>query len=467
MYTADEKKQLEKLAKGILPRSLEKIHLNTAGIDISPKIHAVAVPEGRDPAGQNVRQFGPTTPELKAIAQWLRECGVESVAMESTGVYWVPMFEILEACGFEVILVHANAFRNVPGKKTDIQDCQWLQTLHTYGLLRGCFRPAEDILSLRSYSRERQDLIEMRSSQVQKMQKALDQMNVLVHRAVSDITGLTGMNIIRAIVGGESDPKKLATFRNRRCHKSEQKIEEALSGNFLERHLFSLKIALEQYDHLQGLIQVCELKMEESFIQQMPNALAEPPADEIEARLVKFRPRKGDPHFNLPLLAKKMLGVDCTAIDGISIRTMMTFVCEVGYDLSPWKTAEHFTSWLALCPGNHKTGGVQRSGRTRKSSNRLAQAFRNAANTLHKNKGPLGVYLRKMKATLGKAKAITATAHKLARVVYVMIKEGKEYDSELLKNQNPKQQRSSLKGLKRWAAEMGYELVPQAATESC
>lgn len=463
MYTKKEKETIKKLAKGVKPRGLKMINLNAAGIDISPKVHAVAVGEGRDPKGRDVRLFGPTTLNLYEIAKWLEDCEVDTVAMESTGVYWIPLFEILERRGIEVILVHANAYRNVPGKKTDVKDSQWLQTLHTFGLLRGCYRPAEEILPMRTYSRERQDLVEDRSRQLQKMQKALDQMNVLVHRAVSDISGTTGMGIIRAIVRGERDPQKLAELRDARCKKSVAEIAEALTGNFLQRHVFSLRLALQRYDHIQEMISECDEQLERAIREHIPKQFQQGPADEVEQRLEKFKPRKGDPQFNMPLMAKKILGVDCTAVDGISIRTMMTFICEIGYDLSAWETDKHFASWLTLCPGNHKSGGKQSSGRTRKSSNRLAKALRNAANTLDKNQGPLGAYLRKMKARLGKAKGITATAHKLARIVFTMIRTGQEYNPELVKNQNSHQRKKFLKNLEKRALEAGYILVPREA----
>lgn len=466
MYTKKEQSFIKKLASGRKPRGLNRIHLNAAGIDISPKIHAVAVPLDRDPEGLSVRTFGPTTGQLQKMAKWLKECEIDTVAMESTGVYWRPVFEILQQEGFHVILVHANAYRNVPGKKTDIVDAEWLQTLHTFGLLKGCFLPAEGDLALRIYSRERQDFTRERSRQIQKMQKALDQMNVLVHRAVSDISGLTGLAIIRAIINGQRDPKELAKLRDPRCRKSKTEIEEALKGNFVDHHLFSLRQALRGFEHFERMIADCDAKIEELFqemFKNLPSEYLAEPADEVEARLMKFKPRKGDPQFNLPLLAKKILGVDVTAIEGVSIRTLLTLIGEVGTDLSRWKTPAQFASWLCLCPGNHKSGGVEHSGKTRKSTNRLAEAFRNAANTLHRSDTPLGQFFRKMKAKLGAAKAITATAHKMARIVHIMITRGVEYNPELVKNRDKRQNKRRIKNLERMVKAAGFQMVPDNA----
>jgi transposase len=463
MYTKKARQYLKKLALGKVPRGLERINLNAAGIDISPKVHAVAVPQDRVSDGHHVQTFGPETSELYRMVKWLKEYGIDTVAMESTGVYWRPVFEILQQEGFDVILVHANAYRNVPGKKTDVADAEWLQTLHTFGLLRGCFLPTEEGFVIRTYSRERQNLTNARSRQIQKMQKALDQMNVLVHRAVSDISGVTGMAIIRAIVKGERNPAELAKHRQPGCKRSEAEIAEALSGNFVEHHLFSLELALSNYDHCQEMIKRCDQEIERVISEMIPAEYLEEAADDVEARLMKFRPKKDDPQFNLPLMAKKILGVDCTAVDGVSIRTVLVLIAEIGYDFSRWKTAAHFASWMCLCPGNHKSGGESHSGRTRRSSNRLAQAFKNAANTLDRSDSPLGQYQRRMKARLGKAKGITATAHKLAKIIYTMVTTGKEYDPTLTKNQNPKQKKRRLANLEKMAKEAGYTLVPADA----
>lgn len=463
MYTKKEQKQIEKIVTGVTPRGLQRLNLNAAAIDISPKVHSVSVPEGRDRKGRRTRLFGPTTGELFKIAEWLLECKITTVAMESTGVYWIPLREILESFGMEVVLVHAPHFRNVPGKKTDVSDSEWLQTLHCYGLLRGCYRPTEEVLPIRTYVRERQDLVAQRSRQIQKMQKALDQMNVLVHRAVSDISGQTGMRIIRAILAGERSLEVLAGYRDPRCKKSEQEIREALRGNFLPRHLFSLELAVKQYDTCQDLIGWCDQQVAQELESQIPADYMKEAADEVEEKLLKYKPRKDDPQFNLPLFAKKLLGVDCTAVDGISARTVMVWISEIGWDVSQWETASHFSSWMALCPGNNKSGGVQHSGKTRRSSNRLAQALRNAANTLHKNQSPLGIFLRKMKAQLGKAKGITATAHKLGRILYTMVKDGKAYNPELVANKNRRQNKRSLKYLEKRALAAGFRLIPVAA----
>lgn len=463
-YTKKEKNQIASLAKGKKPRGLRLLHKNAAGVDISPKFHVVAVEEGSSPDGEDVKIFGPTTDQLLELAKWLKACKVETVAMESTGVYWIPMREILEAQGFEVVLVHAPHYRNVPGKKTDINDAQWLQTLHSYGLLRGCYRPSNEVLPVRTYVRERGSLVRAASRQKLKMQKALDQMNVLVHRAVSDISGETGMRIIRAIVKGERDVRVLAEFRDERCKKSVAEIMQALQGNFLDQHLFSLRQALNHYDFIQAQIVECDQEIEKALEALIPQEWISKPCDEVEEELIKkFRPRKGEPDFNAALMAKKILGIDITAIPGISARTTLVWLAEIGWDMSPWATCDHFTSWLALCPGSNKSGGVQHSGRTRKSSNRLAQALRQAASTLKKNQGPLGEYLRRKKAHLGPAKAITATAHKLARILYRMVTEAQPYNEDLVKDQNGQRKRRQLKSLIRRAEALGMKVVPQEA----
>ncbi len=437
---------------------LERINHYAAGIDISPKENWVCVPP--EATEVNVRKFGSTTPQIRKIVSWLKECGVKTVAMESTGVYWIPLRENLEKAGFEVVLVHAQYVKAVPGRKTDVLDCQWIQELHTYGLLRGAYRPPDKLLALRTYTRERTLLVREASRKLLKMQKALDQMNVLVHRAVSDISGKTGMCIIRSIVAGVRDPAMLARHRDKFCKRTQEEIAEALDGNFLEYHVDCLQLALQSYDFIQNQISALEAKIEAELLKFDPNIdVKDKPIPEPRCRAKK---NKGDPCFDVRRIVYPLFGTDLTQIEAISNRTLMTIISEIGWDMGYWPTVKHFTSWLSLCPGSNKSGGVSHSGKTRPSANRLATAFRLAANALHKSQGPLGHYLRRMKFRIGKAEAITATAHKIARIVYTLLKTGAAYDPEKMRDLNGEQKRKQLKRLHKVAAEQGFYLVSEA-----
>ena len=436
---------------------LSQVNLNAAGIDIASEEHWVAVPADRDE--QPVRMFGPTTGELRALAAWLHKCGITDVAMESTGMYWIPLFEILEEEGLRPILVHPSHIKQFSGRKTDVLDSQWIQVLLCYGLLRACFRPTQEICQLRTYLRQREVLIKQSTIHIQHMQKALDQMNVLVHRAVSDITGKTGMSIINAIVNGERNPKKLAEMRDRRCKKSEKEIAEALDGNFLPQHLFCLGQALEGHQFIRGQLHDCEqqlesalkgldLKMEDDEIQKVKEKAAKKP-----------RPKGNDLKFDIDHYLIGMSGVDLTQIESIGSLTASTILLEIGADMSKWPTSMHFCSWLSLCPGNNKSGGKQKSGRSRKSANRVANALRVAAQCLKWSQQPLGHYFRRMRARLGPAQATTAAAHKLARIIYAMLKEGKPYQSEIHAVSEKELHQRRLKGLTARANNMGMALI--------
>lgn len=453
-------KRNEGVVKNKSKKLLDKINHHAAGIDLSPKENWVCVPP--ESTEVNVRRFGSSTADFRKIVAWLKECGVTTVAMESTGVYWIPLREILERAGFEVVLVHAQFVKAVPGRKTDVLDCQWLQELHSYGLLRGAYRPPDELLPLRTYTRERSKLVKQSSRELLQMQKALDQMNVLVHRAVSDISGKTGMIIIRSIVGGERNPEILAMNRDKHCKRTKDEIAEALDGNFLEQHVCCLELALQRYDFLQTQILALEKKIEAELLKF---ASVIEPKEPLPKSSRKTRTTKGDPYFGVRELVYPIFGTDLSQIEAVSNRTLLTMIAEIGWDMSPWPTVKHFTSWLALCPGNDKSGGVSHSGKTRRSTNRLAEAFRLSANGLHKSHGPLGDYLRRMKARIGKAEAITATAHKIARIVYTLLKAGTAYKPEMVMNQNGEQKRRHLKRLHKIAAEQGYYLVSAAEME--
>jgi transposase len=426
---------------------------NAAGIDVGSREHYAAVPEDRDP--QSVRTFGCTTAELRALAVWLKDCRIDTVALEATGVYWIPLFEVLEDEGFEVFLVDGRQTRNVTGRKTDVQDCQWIQTLHSYGLLQAAFRPAREIAILRAYWRHRQGVVASCARQIHLMHKALEQMNVQLHKAVSDIAGLTGMKILRAIVAGERDLRVLARMRHRQVKATEEEIARALEGTYREEHLFALKQALETHDFFQKQLEECDEAMS-AYMATLP-----PRDGESTQKSSTSRPRrrKNQPHFDLRGELVRIAGVDLTQIESIDAMTAQTIISEAGIDMTRFPSEKHFASWVTLCPNNRKTGGVIRSRRTRKSRNRLAIALRIAAQTLHRSKSALGAYYRRQRARLGPQKAITATAHKLARLVYRLLKYGETYFAQTQEHYETLTRQRSLRALYRRARSMGYELL--------
>ena len=407
-----------------VPKHLEHINLLAAGIDIGATSHFVAVPEGVSEI--TVREFRTFTSDLYALADWLKQCGIQTIAMESTGVYWIPVFEILEEKGFEVKLVDARQVKNVSGRKTDVLDCQWIQQLHTYGLLNGAFRPTDQICELRSYIRQRSMLIQSASRYIQQMQKALTQMNVQLHHVIADITGDTGMKIIRAIDKGERDPAILAEHRDRRCKSSIDDIKAALTGNYRTEHLFSLKQSLELYDYFQEKIQACDDEIAKTMAKFSTNPnVGDTPIDQLNPS--KKQVSKNSPSFNLGAELHRLTGVDLLAVPGINHVSALQIIGEIGLDMTQWKSAKQFASWLGLCPGNKVSGGKRLSGKTKPSNNRAAAALRMAAFTLYRSQTSLGAYLRRLKSQKGPMKAITATAHKLAKIIYNMLRDGVEY----------------------------------------
>ena len=441
-----------------LPAQLQHLNLNAAGIDIGSTAHFVAVPPDRDP--QPVRQFATFTADLHRLADWLTACGVDTVVMESTGVYWIPLFELLEARGFTVLLVNARHVKNVSGRKSDILDCQWLQQLHTYGLLTGAFRPADEIVVLRSYLRQRATLVQGAAQHIQHMQKALQQMNLLLHQVVADSTGVTGMTIIRAILAGERDPQVLAQHRDPRCKNSVEVIAQSLVGTYRAEHLFALQQAITLYDVYQAQIVACDAQIEQYLATCTP-VTAEPPPTPG-----KPRPRTGNPfHFDAQAQLYRLTGVDLTRIAGIDSVTALTIVGEIGTDMSRWKTVKHFTSWLGLCPGTKVSGGRVLGSKTKPTVNRATTALRVAAASLSRSHSALGAYLRRMSAKLGKPQAVTATAHKLARLVYSMLKHGTEYVDAGQDYYERQHRERVVQNLTRRAKELGLVLVPEPAQE--
>lgn len=446
-----------KKGKVPLPPQLERVNLDAAGIDIGSEQHWVAVPPGRDPEGQDVRRFEAFSGDLCALADWLTQCKIETVAMESTGVYWIALYELLVERGFEVLLVNARQVKNVPGRKTDCLDCQWLQELHTYGLLRAAFRPTEQVCVLRSYLRHRAMLVAEGSHHVQHMQKALEQMNVKIAHVVSDITGVTGMAIIKAILNGERDPKKLAQLRDPRCKHSAATIARALAGHYRQEHLFALRQACELFEFYQHQITTCDQQIE-ACLQQFENKTTTTPATHR-----KPKKQRGSMNFDVHTYLKRITGVDLTHIDGIDTHTALTVVSEIGLDMSRWPNEKKFAFWLGLAPGSKITGGKRLSGRSQPSTNRANTALRLAAQALRQSKSALGGFYRRMKARLGPAKAITATAHKLARIIYSMLKWGTAYVDQGEKAYEQQYRARVLRNLKRRAKELGFELTPADA----
>ena len=440
------------------------VHPRAAGIDVGATEHWVAVPTecNQEP----VRRFGAFSDDLRAIADWLKACGITTVAMESTGVYWIALFELLETQGFEVKLVDARAVRHVPGRKSDALDCQWIQQLHAYGLLRGAFRPADDICKLRVYLRQRSMLIEHGAQHVQHMQKALTEMNLKLQHVVSDITGLTGLTIIDAIVQGERDPSVLAKHRHPRCAHSEKDIAKALDGCYREEHLFALRQARELYQTYRRQIEACDTQID-AYMAEMEQKREGTPTDDADyKRKRKGRIHKNSARFDARGHLYRITGVDLTRIDGIDATTALKLIAEIGTDMSRWASVKHFTSWLALCPGLKKSGGRMISSRTRPSANRAAAALRVAAQTLHRSKSALGAYYRRMRTRLGAPKAITAAAHKLARLVYNMLRYGQEYVDQGEKRYEQQYRDRVVRNLTRRARDLGLKLVPVKNLES-
>jgi len=438
----------------------EVIHPNAAGIDVGAEKSYVAVPADRDEPP--VRSFGCFTEDLHALARWLQACGIDTVAMESTGVYWVPLFQILEGYGFEVYLVNARHVKNVPGRKTDVLDCQWLQQLHAFGLLAASFRPEDAICVLRSYWRHRNNLVRYAAAHVQHMQKALEQMNVQLHKVISDITGVTGLRIIEAILSGERDRQKLAALKDHRIQSSADRIAKALEGDYRQEHLFALRQALETYRFYQQQIAACDQQIE-TYISGLDDRVdvTQTPLPPPKSRRKKSG--SDQPAFDLRTHLYRISGVDFTRVEGLNVLTVQTILSEVGLDASKFPTGKHFTSWLGICPDNRITGGKVKSSKTRKVKNRAADAFRIAAQAVANSSGPIGSFYRRMRARIGPAEANTATAHKLARIFYRLWTEPEAYDPSLLEHHEQQHTQRTINYLCKKARSLGFELVPQLA----
>jgi transposase len=440
--------------------TLPVLRPNVAGIDIGSRSHLVAGPVPAD-GSLNVKEFGTTTPDLEALIDWLHEQKVESVAMESTSVYWIPLYELLEHNGIEVLLVNARQISHVPGRKTDVLDCQWIQLLHSCGLLRGSFRPDEAICALRALKRQWSNLVEERTKAVQWMQKALDQMNVQVHRAVSELTGKTGMSIVRAIVDGERDPLKLAEHRDKRCKKSLSEIADHLTGTWREEHVFNLGMALRFYDHIQEMIEAYDNRLIDKIEKlQSPERKEESVPVHPNPKKEKAIRQRGEQEMRTALW--RLADVDLARIDGVSSGAAQLIITEIGLDLSNFPNEKKFVAWLRLSPQHGISGGKPLKGKKNSmGATRIATALRMAALSLNRSNTALGAYYRRISRRRGAAVAIFATARKLATLIYRMLRFGQDYVDIGEQAYEDRFKTRRLAALKSSAFSLGYLLVPK------
>ena len=435
-------------------KRVDEVFPNAAGIDVGASNHWVAVPGHT--ADEAVREFGVMTDDLHTLADWLLQCGVDVVALESTGVYWIPLFEVLEQRGLKVWLVDARQLKYVPGRKSDIQDCQWLQKLMSLGLLRAAWRPADTVCVIRAIVRQREVLLTEQSIWIQRMHKALVQMNLQLTEVLSDVMGATGQAIIRDIVAGERDPACLARHRSDRIKASPAAVQRALTGNWREEHLFVLQQALVMFDSVAQRVTECDAKIE---------ALLTPlGTHEITLSGHAKSRHKNSPQFDARTALARWAGVDLTRIDGIALGTALTVLAEIGPDLSRFATVKHFCSWLNLCPGTKISGGKVLSANTRRSANRVRQALKMAAMSVARSDSALGAFYRRLCARMDKPRANTATAHKIARMVYFMLTRGETYVDQGQQRYEAQQRERNLAALKRRAATLGFQITPLAAT---
>jgi transposase len=435
---------------------------HAAGIDIGSRSHWVCVGFTTEAASCLIREFPAHTAGLKAIAAFLREHQVNSIALESTGIYWVPLYELLSAEGFEGLLVDPSYSQQLRGRpKTDRRDCQWIYRLHSVGLLAAAFRPDERTCQLRAYLRQRANLVRQASRHVQHMQKALEQMNLKLTEVLSDITGVTGRSILRAILRGTRAPGKLAKYRDKQCKASEAEIAQALTGTYREEHLFELKLAYEAWQFTLGQID----KVDGQIALQLGRMKCDGALPPLKA---KARPKRraSSPRFDVRAALYYVVGLDLTEIEGINELTALTIISEIGPEVSKFPTVKKFCSWLGLCPNWKKTGGRVKSSRTRPGVNRAATAFRLAAHGLHRSQGALGAFLRRMKSRLATPAALTATAHKLARIVYRALKHGLPYVRKSQEEYEAQMKEKQLKALKRKARQLGLELIEKPSAGS-
>ena len=440
--------------------TLEVLHPDAAGIDIGNESHYVAVPPTRD--SESVRRFGCTTAELKEMADWLKQCGIRTVAMQSTGVYWVAVYDILEEAGFEVYLVNARDTKNLPGRKSDVQESQWLMKLHTYGLLRNSFRPPQEIRTLRTYWRQRGDLVRAAGRHIQRMQKALTQMNIQLANVLSDISGKSGQAIIKAILQGERDAGELAALCDRRVQASQEEVAGSLEGNWQDDLLFVLQQEQDGYEFCQTQMAECDRHLEQCLQQRADRSQGA--SLPVEKRKERRKKKKGNkPQFDLRASLFRMAGTDLTLMDGVDVMTAMTILSEVGWDMSKWKTENHFVSWLRLCPDNRISGDkIIGKGRL-PTNNRVTIALKMAASTLRTSQTYLGAQFRRLRTKLGPPVAIKAMAAKLARLIYRMLRFGMQYVDQGAEFYEAQHRKLQISHLKRKASQLGFQIIEASA----
>jgi transposase len=435
------------------------VNPHAAGLDIGSEEIWACVPEDRDP--QPVRSFGTFTPDLYLLAAWLHACRIETVAMESTGVYWIPVYEILEARGFQVHLVNARHLKHVPGRKTDVKDCQWIQYLHTCGLLSASFRPEAEMCALRAYLRHRATLLDYRAAHIQHMQKALQQMNVQLSQVLTDITGTTGLAIIRAIVAGERDPVHLARFRDPRCAHSSEDIAKALTGHYRAEHVFALQQALALYDVYTAQVRECDAEIARHFQAITPVWDDDlPPLDRQDKALSHS---KNAPAYDARSLLYQLTGVDLVAIPGLHASTVQTIIAEIGLDMGKWPNAKAFCAWLGLAPRHEISGGKVLRRSTLQTRNRAGQALRLAAQAAGRSQSGLGAFYRRMRARLGPQSAIVATAHKIARIIYHLLTHRISFRDLSPEEYSQRIRAREIAAMRKKAARLGLTLVESHA----
>jgi transposase len=449
-----ERKELARQLRSEEP-GLEVVHPHAAGVDVGNSAHYVAVRPDRD--SQPVRRFECFTADLHSLADWLQSCRVKTVALQSTGVYWIPLYDILEERGVEVYLVNARHTKNLPGRKSDVQESQWLLKLYTYGLLNNSFQPTSEIRVLRTYWRQRAEHARGIGTCIQRMQKALTQMNLQLANVISDLSGVTGQRIVRAILAGVRDPRKLAEVSDARIRASKDEIAKSLEGNWRQELLFVLQQEIEMYDVYQRRIAECDQQLQKHLTSFADTVT--PQAKEEEPKNKKTKPNKNTPQFHLSGELQRITGVDLTRIDGIDVMVAQTLVSEVGLDMSRWKTEAHFASWLGLCPDNRISGDKVLSRGTRHVVNRAATALRIAATTLLRSQTYLGAQYRRLRSKLGAPKAITAMAHRLARLVYRMLKYGQEYVDKGAEYYEQRNRHQQIEFLRKKAATLGLRVT--------
>ncbi|MBS0656439.1 MAG: IS110 family transposase [Verrucomicrobia bacterium] len=445
-------------------KGFEPIYSNVAGIDVGSSLIHVAILNEKSEF--DVREFGSMTPDLLEIASWLLQSGITTAAMEATGVYWIPLFEILEDKGIKAVLVDPKTVKNVPGRKTDYLDAQWIHKLYSCGLLTPAFRPAKDKEAFRSFMRHRGNLINGRQKAILQMNKALLLMNIKLDVVVSEVASVTGINIIRAIVEGEQDPCKLAALRHKSCKKPEEMFVDALTGNFQKTHLFTLKQSLETFDYFSRQIDECD-EMIQDELQSWPTVVNGPVPPKKKDRNKRppvahaKKPDQNEFNFDIESLLYQKTGVDLTAVNALGSLTVATIISELGgrQGVNAFETENHWTSWLTLCPGNNVSGGKRLGGQSRKSKNRIKRALCTAAMSLCNAKCSLGAFYRRMAARISKSKALKAVAHKLARLIYQLLKKGHAYVEVGQELYEKRYKEKRLKNLVKNARELGFELI--------